>query len=317
MIRYTTFERLKIPQLMLGTVGLGMPYGIANKKGQPVKEEALNILSFAVDQGITAFDTASSYGNAEGLIGNFLNQKPDKEILTVTKFKLTQKEISCYESALASAKQSIQQSLLNLGIRRIPICLFHMSRELDVREVAKILPDLFEELKTSQLIDIAGISIDHPNELEHFADNPIFQAFQIPINILDQRLCGGDTLRKMKQSDKILFARSIFLQGLFFLHEEELSPQLKQAAPYLSKLKELSIKENITIQQLAFAYIRDLDAITSIVFGAECIDQIRQNIELLETPAISKETKRRIEQEFAFVPEVIITPGMWNLNDNN
>ena len=57
---------------MLGTVQLGLPYGIANRTGQPSYEEARAILVCAFEGDVNCLDTAAIYGTSEEVIGRAL-----------------------------------------------------------------------------------------------------------------------------------------------------------------------------------------------------------------------------------------------------
>ena len=61
------------PTLILGTVQLGMPYGIANTTGKPDRELARRIVTTALDNNITFFDTAQAYGDSEAVLGAILH----------------------------------------------------------------------------------------------------------------------------------------------------------------------------------------------------------------------------------------------------
>ncbi|MEM5650763.1 aldo/keto reductase [Bacillus cereus] len=67
-------------KLALGTVQLGLHYGIGNIMGKPDREEALNIIQYAINNGIDVLDTASSYGNSEAIIGEYVSSKKQKKI---------------------------------------------------------------------------------------------------------------------------------------------------------------------------------------------------------------------------------------------
>ena len=58
-------------KLVLGTVQFGCQYGI-NSAGRPDEKTVLEILDLAYHSGITNLDTSSAYGNAEYILGNFL-----------------------------------------------------------------------------------------------------------------------------------------------------------------------------------------------------------------------------------------------------
>ena len=301
-----------ISKLMLGTVALGLDYGIADQQQKPELKESIDILSFALQAGISAFDTARTYGTAEQLLGDFLSSNEvRKPVSIVTKFKIDPKNIYDIKKSREEVFESVKTSLRNLKQQKVPVCLFHMNRELPRQAVMDIIPGIFEELLEAGLIDIAGISIDHPAEAEWFVDQPLIKALQVPMNVFDHRLLNNGMLQQLQANGKMVFVRSVFLQGLFFLKPEELKGNLVNAAPYLRRLKALADSEGISIAQLAFSYIRDIRAVTSIVFGAKNVSQVAQNIELSNGKPLSAEVRDTIHFLFTDIPEDIITPGNW------
>ena len=57
-----------IDKLVLGTVQLGMDYGINNSSGKPDQREAVSLLAAAYSKGIKYLDTAEAYGTAQQVI---------------------------------------------------------------------------------------------------------------------------------------------------------------------------------------------------------------------------------------------------------
>ena len=55
-------------KLVLGTVQLGLKYGITNTSGKPDKVEAYDIIKYAIENNVKEFDTASEYGDSEQLL---------------------------------------------------------------------------------------------------------------------------------------------------------------------------------------------------------------------------------------------------------
>ena len=51
--------------LCLGTVQFGMKYGINNRQGQPSMNDSVEMIKYAVDNGVKYIDTARAYGDAE------------------------------------------------------------------------------------------------------------------------------------------------------------------------------------------------------------------------------------------------------------
>src|SRR5215475_14557030 len=84
-MRYKRLGRtnLKISELALGTVELGLDYGIASdgEARRPAESDARDLLHFALDCGINLIDTARAYGVAERIIGCALKDRRQEYIL--------------------------------------------------------------------------------------------------------------------------------------------------------------------------------------------------------------------------------------------
>jgi aryl-alcohol dehydrogenase-like predicted oxidoreductase len=312
-MEYSKLHGYNISRLTLGTVALGMNYGISNNEDKPDKAHGFGIISSALKAGINTLDTARGYGEAEQLIGDFLeNKEIDQPVTIVTKFRLSPENLTNKEKVREGIYNSVRSSLSLLKLKRVPICLLHMNRRLRLDDVLEFLPSILSDLKNDGLIDIAGVSVDHPDEAISFLEHPVIEAFQVPLNLFDTRAIKNGSLDRMHKEGKIVFVRSIFLQGLFFMNPHSLKGNLAEAAKYIEALQDIAGRANMNIAQLAFSFINSLQGISSIVFGAVNEDQVKQNIGLLETGVISNEIKELIKYNFDEVPEHIITPGQWS-----
>jgi aryl-alcohol dehydrogenase-like predicted oxidoreductase len=312
-MEYSKLHGYNISRLTIGTVALGMNYGISNNEDKPDKAHSFGIISSALKAGINTLDTARGYGEAEQLIGDFLENKEISEPMNiVTKFRISPENLINKEKTRTEVYNSVQSSLSLLKLKYIPICLLHMNRRLPLHDVLGILPSIFSDLKNDGLIDVAGVSVDHPDEAPFFLDHPVIEAMQVPLNIFDTRIIKNGSLNRMHTEGKIVFARSVFLQGLFFMNPNNLKGNLTDAAKYIEALQGIARSANMSIAQLAFSFIKSLQGISSIVFGAVNQEQVKQNIGLLETDVISNEIKELIKYNFDKVPEHIITPGLWS-----
>jgi aryl-alcohol dehydrogenase-like predicted oxidoreductase len=289
-----------------------MNYGISNDSGQPSAQESQDILSAASDLGINTFDTANDYGCAEALIGKYIGeQKNEREPVIVTKFKLNAKNIFNRKQVREEALKSIQASLRSLQIKQVPVVLYHKDEHVPTEILMDVLPPLFAELKKEGLVNITGISLYYPHEIETLIKEDLFQAFQIPMNVFDWRLIRTGMLPALSRSDKIVFIRSVFLQGLFFMNTASLKGKLTGAEKYLNGLKHIAQQEGMGIAQLAFSFVRDTEGITSLIFGAVNTRQIEENIHLLNGPSLSEKARNDIETLVFDIPEDIIVPGKW------
>lgn len=301
-----------ISRLTLGTVGLGLTYGISNADGKPTAEKSSRIFSTAYDLGINTIDTAQNYGDAETITGLFLSQhKNEVKPTVITKFVVSDESLLNKDLAKKQVYQSVRSSCEILGLEKIPICLFHKGKDQPMDLVLETLPSILEDLKNDGLIDLAGISIYYAHEAEEFLKLPVVEAFQVPINIFDHRLINNGMLHQMFLKNKVVFARSVFLQGLFFISLENLPQDLSNARPYISALQDLAKQADMSIAQLAFSFVNELPGITSVVFGAVAEQQVKENVDLLNGEPIPDFIKSSISKLFNSIPENIITPGLW------
>jgi aryl-alcohol dehydrogenase-like predicted oxidoreductase len=312
MMEYINRIGYDFSRLTLGTVQLGIDYGISNANGKPSQDIAKNIIDSALKAGITTLDTSETYGSAEKIIGDYLaTHKGLSNPVIATKFKITLQSSYTIESVRTEIYKSLNSSLRQLNLAKIPVYLFHKDKEQHLGDVIEHLLKVFTELKAKGLIDIAGISAYGPEDVDTVLKYDILEAVQIPINIFDQRLVNDGRLDQLKAQTKIVFARSIYLQGLFFIKAGEIPVKLHEAKPYLNKLEEIAKAARLSIPQLAFAYINSMHSITSIVFGAVSTEQVNENVALLETSPLNSDIQELISQSFSNVPEFIITPGLW------
>ena len=75
--------RDRAAKLGLGTVQLGLAYGVSNSGGQVSPQEALRLLTAASDAGIGAIDTAQAYGTSESVIGQWIAATAGGELVTL------------------------------------------------------------------------------------------------------------------------------------------------------------------------------------------------------------------------------------------
>ncbi len=310
-MEYANIRGLNISKLTLGTVQLGMDYGIANIKGKPDRNESFRILKTAVDGGVNSFDTSLLYGDSEVVLGDFFSSELsslENPVLT-TKFKVTPGDNLTQRDIEEQIYGFVEESMKRLKIKRIPLYMLH--NPADMTLYGDIVPNTLKKLKDEGLIGMAAVSVYTPEEVSEMLKNDIYEAIQIPMNIIDNRLIKSGLLRRLHEKNRIVFVRSVFLQGLFFMDPDSLTGNLTDARDILIQLTDLADKEGLSIQQLALSYIRDLEGVTSLVIGAESSEQVEENIRLMKGPSISEKTRDEIIRLFDGVPVHILNPGLW------
>ena len=133
--------------MTLGTVQLGMSYGVNNSTGMPSEEDSFKILDTAYENGITMLDTSDDYGKSEEVIGKYIKANPDKSFDICTKFKVTE---TTSKDIYASLKDFALKSAKKLNIDCIPIFMCHT--EQNYFDYGKKLTDALDELKKEKII---------------------------------------------------------------------------------------------------------------------------------------------------------------------
>ena len=310
-MQYTNIRGVNISKLTLGTVQLGMDYGIANNKGKPNENESFNILQAATEGGVNSFDTSLLYGDSEIVLGKYFSsfKHSIRNLVLTTKFKIRHDDNLTKNDIERQMYDFVEQSMRRLKIDKIPVYMLHNPGDMAL--YGNIVPQTLEQLKNEGLIGMAAVSVYTSDEAYEMMQNEIYEAIQIPMNIFDNRLIKSGVISKLHEANKIIFVRSIFLQGLFFMNPESLTGNLEDAKDLLLKLDRLVNKEGMSIQQLALSYIRDMEGVSSLVIGAETPEQVRENIKLMEGTSISEKTKYEISKLFDNIPAHILNPGLW------
>ena len=298
-------------ELCLGTVQFGLDYGIRGQK-KPSQDEAIKILDYATQNGITAIDTAFAYGTAEEIVGKFLKLKTvsrDKLFIS-SKFepnKLNDIEPKNYKKII---KEGFETQLIKLNTDYLDSYIFHTPEYVFDEEKLQALYSLKEEGK----IKHCGVSVYYPEEAKACIESPYVDFIQLPSSIFDQRMLHeGIFDLALKEGTTQIHSRSAFIQGLILMQENEVPPFLNKAKPVIRKIDQICKKNNISKIKLAMLFVKQFDAISHLVFGVDNIEQLKENIKIFKE-VFSKEILTEIAQEFTDLETDIFMPSLWTQN---
>jgi len=299
---------MTVAKMTLGTVQLGLNYGINNKEGKPSLEKAFKILDTAFLNGIDTYDTAAGYGDSEKVIGQYFNYNRGAKLNTkiITKFKLgniNKKEVE------KNIINSVENSLYNLDISQIDTLLMHDAKEYKLykEQIDKAYDRLFNE----KIIKHGGASAYTYEELEKMLENEMYLAFQLPVNMLDQRITNNK-VKKNSLMNKTIYVRSVYLQGIFFKDVNTLKGNLAEVILYIKKVQNIAKRYQLSIAELSLRYVNSLDYVNSLVIGCDNETQVEQNVMLTEKKAFSSDTMKEIENQLKGVPDWVFFPMLWD-----
>ncbi len=294
----------KMKRLVLGTAQLGMNYGISNRTGKPDLNTAESIVKTAWNSGIREFDTAQVYGNSEQVLGTVLNSLGIRnEVRIISKLHPDIDHLNHDDM-----RRGLEETLSNLGISALYGIMLHREEFLDFWD--KGLSEILTGFARSGYVKHLGVSVYSPAKAIQALETDGITIVQIPTNIFDRRFEKSEIFDLAENKGKTIYVRSIFLQGLFFLHPDSLPEHLKTASSPLTILAALSKDVGLDIPKLCIGYIKNNFPKTQLVFGSESPSQVRNNVDCWNT-AWPEGLTQRIQREFEDIDEMILDPHMW------
>lgn len=251
-------------KLVLGTVQLGLPYGINNKAGKPGMAEAHTILSKAASAGIAYLDSAEAYGDAHAVIGSYLKncKGPSFEIIS----KFVGDEIPL--------KQKVENTLSQLGKNSLYALMYHRFSDYTSGKYANELLDL----RNSGKIDKIGVSLYSERELELTISDPGITVLQVPFNLFDASPLKARLLTEARGHGKEIHVRSVFLQGLLFRDPEELTGNLQALKEPLRLVHNYLKHSGVGIREACLNYALHQPYVDYVVIGVETKKQLEENL---------------------------------------
>lgn len=208
---------IAVSEIGFGAWGIGGATAGRTSYGETDDRVSLRALEAALDLGIDFFDTAPVYGDgrSERLIGQAIAGRPRDRIAVCTKAGCLD-----YHRPLdfspAVLERSVAGSLERLGLDCIDLLMLH-----DPRADEPGLDDSFEALlrmRRAGRIRAIGVSVRAPADIAVFVPRYPVDAFQVNLNLLDQRLVAEDALSLARGHGAAVVARTPlcfgFLTGL-------------------------------------------------------------------------------------------------------
>jgi len=255
-------------QLAIGTAQFGMSYGIANAVGRVRFREVVRILDLAWSSGLCTLDTAKNYGVSESVIGSYLQQRRHCSWSVVTKLS----------DKINGVSSQIDDSQEKLTIQ--PKAALAHSADL---YVDSWFQDGMKKAKNEGKVEQIGVSLYSEDEIARVMDSTLTpDIIQLPINLLDTRLYRSGILNALSNSGVEVHARSVFLQGMFFLAEQQLTRRFTGARPYISELTAIASKVGLTVAELSLLWLTGLQEVTKVVIGVDDVVQLESHLATLK-----------------------------------
>ena len=285
------------PQLCLGTVQFGLPYGVTNQGGQVPEEEVSRILDLAASSGIELLDTAQAYGTAESVLGRCWPTDAPRRLIS----KLT----------AGADRQSWEESLITsmerLHAETLDGFLLHRASDLLAPDGEDLL-DWLEGLRERGLVGRIGISIYDATDLDGLPLDRL-QLVQLPLSVYDQRLILDGTIARLHDLGIAVHVRSVLLQGLLLQTPEHWQVHLSQAfrnhhARWMKRLDQ----KGVSPLAGALGFVRGCEGVEAVLCG---VVSRKELVEVLESWSDPKWSVEEIPEKWAWENVMDIDPRRW------
>jgi aryl-alcohol dehydrogenase-like predicted oxidoreductase len=273
----------KIHKICLGTVQLGLNYGINNSFGQPNAEQAQEILNCALELDILDLDTATAYGSSLERIA----------LSSSNKFLIHSKWSKDPEAELSFTLNKLKSS-------RIESWLAHNVDEV-INNRGKW--EAMKSQKDKGLVNDIGFSLYSPEKLAQLLDMNIKPTIvQVPYNIFDTSFKSYFPV--LKEIGCKIHTRSAYLQGLFFKNPQTLGSYFDSVRDWLEVFhKKIPSDTDKAAYLLGFVLLDK--SIDKVVVGVDLPQHLRQLEEAIKKPFIP------MMEQLEIVDRKIINPGLW------
>lgn len=288
--------------LKVSRIGLGaMQFGPAWIKE---KEVMVDILNYALGNGVNFIDTAEVYGKnmSEGVIGEVLRDRGDRDDFVIaTKVHPINLD---YKNVLRAAEASLkrlQTDVIDL------YQVHHHNPYAPATETMKALDELLKNGKV-RYVGVSNYSVSLTREAMDFLENGEIIANQLEYNILERSI-ESEILPFLRENGIITIAFSPLAMGILSgkydettdLSEEDYrrhSPlfsnksNLKEAQKVIKVMREIGAGHDATPAEVAINWLLKSDDVFPI-FGAKNPEQVESNIRASKWK-LSEEEWRRI-----------------------
>ena len=263
--------------LALGTVQLGMPYGILRTEPPPESTVA-ELLEVAWRKGIRYFDTAEAYGDSEELLGTHLPARRFADARIITKLHPHASEETGLE-----IERRLERSLARLGRRGLWALLLHRDRMFERWDDG--LGEVLQRWRADGLIRHLGVSAESFQRLPAPVADDELDVIQLPANVFDRRAVDSGLWERARRAGKRVFVRSVYFQGMALADAAEVRARAPDAAEMIEAYARFCELHGLDRRRFAVDYVRNRLPGAVLVIGAETAQQVRENCELVAAPA--------------------------------
>ena len=301
---------LRVSRLSLGTVSLGMEYGIRapGEYGLPTEEDALSLLRQAMECGVNLFDTAPGYGESERLLGLFLRSNLGCHVATKVSVPKDPDGAASRGSSLRGAvRLSLEDSLRTLRRDPLDVVQIHNATVEVVREGE--IADVLLAAKREGKVRFLGASVYTEGEALAVIDAGCFDVIQVAYNLLDQRMAER-VFPAAGRSGVGIIVRSALLKGVLTAKGEWLPPGLAPLRLAAERAQDALGGTWRSLEEAALRFCLSSPFVSTVLTGARTGEELERSLAAAEAGPLPQEMMT-LTPGFALDDDRLLNPSRW------
>ncbi|GAA4940805.1 aldo/keto reductase [Algibacter agarivorans] len=265
-------------RLVCGCSGLGGVW-------RPIKEEdAIDTLTYALENGVSVFDTAPSYNNSQLYLGKTIKQWTGKKPFISTKvgrLRADRADECIVDYSPETMRKSVYESLDVLGLDKIDLLFIHEPHLVPVEKMDDIM-DCLNAFKKEGVVGMLGIG---GNPIERFYPHMIKENFDVLSGFLKLDACNLSGFERdipqIKNENIAYYAASALHMGLLGRRLNQYNEErpnnewiTNTDVDNALKINKISEKHKIPLSRLALRYVFSIEEADRVVVGPTTKEQL-------------------------------------------
>ena len=269
-----------LDRLVLGTAGLAGIWGRVDKN------ESVKAIHMALDMGITHFDTAPAYADAEQILSEALLSYKKSKVFVSTKVgkgKAEDPDALVLDYSRSAIRRSVEQSLKLFRRDNLDLVFLHDPVYIKDEEVRPAIDEL-SLLQAEGKINRFGIGGNYPASFSSFACSGVFSHFMgfNRFNILLQDAADHE-FKELGDAGLECWQASPLYMGLLGSKHEQYCSNRPEWIPEdviqkACRLKLWCDKRKLNMTNLAHHYVMNSNLISKMVIGASTPNELVQTM---------------------------------------
>jgi aryl-alcohol dehydrogenase-like predicted oxidoreductase len=300
---------LTVSAVSLGTVSLGVDYGIAapGEFGRPGEREAIDLVRAAVDAGITLIDTAPAYGDSERIVGKAIGGDPRAIVATKVNVPAA---AGAGRTAIAAGRvaSSLEASLRALCRDVLDIVQIHNATRETIEDRA--IADALLDAKRRGLIRAIGASVYGEDAALAAIESGEYGVLQVALNALDQRM-RERVLPAAAAAGVAIVVRSAFLKGALTPKAQWLPEPLAPVRDAAARARDLLAGGSWeALPDAAMRFCLSVPDVASVLTGARTRAELAAAI-AAEAAGPLDPSRLAASAQLALDDDALVNPARW------